>query len=122
MISALVHDGRFFALGLVGAGDALLLTSQDGRSWDAVPLPDLRYPGRLAASGEHLAMIAHYDGQPSVFLTSGDMMEWLAAPVPQMADLRVVLSVGERLLSAGAWHGQDGSEFRTGIWLGTWDE
>lgn len=122
MLSAIAHDGRLFALGLVGAGDAILFTSEDGRSWDSVPLPDLRYPGRLATSADHLLMTVVYDGRPSVLLTTGDMTEWLVAPMDEPGDLRAVLLTGERLLLVGASYGPDGTEFRTGIWMGTWDE
>lgn len=116
------RDGVLFATAWVGAGDGALLTSVDGRSWQVIPVPEGAAQGGLALSGDYLMTVDLYDGQsPAAWLATGDLTEWLVAPLDGMADLRTVVPFGSRLLLGGASFGEDGSDFRAGIWIGTWD-
>lgn len=124
-IAVLASGDRLIATAEVGVGDGALFSSDDGRNWQAAPMPAGAGQGGLTMWGDNLVTAGRYEGQnPSaVWVTTGDMTEWLVAPVDERAVLLTALPLGNRLLLGGVlvFPGDDGQGFGGGIWIGTWD-
>ena len=66
--------------------------------------------------------VGRYEAEnPALWLTTGDMTEWLVAAADDPAVFMAVVPLGDRLLAGGVYLGEDGQDFRGGIWIGTWD-
>jgi hypothetical protein len=124
--AVLASGDRLIVTAEVGVGDGALFSSDDGRNWQAEPMPAGAGQGGLTMWGDNLVTVGKYEAQnPSaVWLTAGDMTEWLVAPVDERAALLTAVPLGNRLVLGGVlvYSGDNGQGFGGGIWIGTWDE
>jgi len=123
-VAVVATEDRLFVSAAVGVGDGALFASEDGRSWQAVPVPEGPVQHFLGVWGDYLTTsLVTFDNGPraAVRLTSGDMTEWLVAAIDEPAVFQTLVPLGSRLLAGGVYLGEDGEDFRGGIWIGTWD-
>lgn len=122
--AVVASEDQLFVSAAVGVGDGALFASDDGRSWQAVPVPEGPVQHFLGAWGDYLTTsLVTFDNGPraAVRLTSGDMTEWLVAATDDPAVFMTVVPLGDRLLAGGVYLGENGEDFQGGIWIGTWD-
>jgi hypothetical protein len=115
---------RLFVSAAVGVGDGALFASEDGRTWQALPVPQGPVQHVLGVWGDYLTTsLVTFDNGPraAVRLTSGDITEWLVAAIDEPAVFQTLVPLGDRLLAGGVYLGEDGEDFQGGIWIGTWD-
>ena len=124
--AVLASDDGLFVTAEVGVGDGALFSSDDGRSWQAEPMPAGAGQGVLTMWDDNLVTVGRYEAQnPSaVWVATGDMTEWLVAPVEDRAALLTAVPLGNRLMLGGVlvYSEDNGQGFGGTIWIGTWDE